>query len=67
VAAINAAFRPSPEAADRAGRIVAAARDHGAGAFRLDGEMVDAPVIRRARAVLAAETAFSTAPVAHEE
>ena len=58
VPAVNAVFSPSPDAVSRARRIVDAARDQGSGAFRLDGQMIDAPVIRRASAVLAAAAAF---------
>jgi citrate lyase subunit beta/citryl-CoA lyase len=60
VSPVNAVFSPSPEAVLRAERIVAAAGVHGAGAFRLDGQMVDAPVIQRARALLARATAVSS-------
>jgi citrate lyase subunit beta/citryl-CoA lyase len=58
VSAVNAVFSPAPEAVLQAERVVEAARVHGSGAFRLDGRMVDAPVIRRASALLAAAAAF---------
>lgn len=54
VPVINAAFTPSPEAQARARRIVAAfAAQPAAGVINLDGEMLDAPHLRQARAVLA--------------
>jgi citrate lyase beta subunit len=34
--------------------VLEASARHGTGAFRLDGEMVDAPVLQRARSFLAA-------------
>ncbi|MBV8754971.1 MAG: CoA ester lyase [Hyphomicrobiales bacterium] len=53
---LNAAFSPTPEEIDRAGRMVAAfeaAKAKGDGAFLFDGKMVDEPVVARARALLA--------------
>lgn len=50
---IHAAFAPDPAERAWARRVVAAQRDKPVGAFRLDGKMVDAPVIARARQVLA--------------
>ena len=53
VAAINAAFIPSPAEVERARRIVALfADDPGAGALQLDGAMVDAPHLKQARRLL---------------
>jgi citrate lyase subunit beta / citryl-CoA lyase len=52
VEAVNAAFSPSPEALDAARALLAAAEGQ-AGAFRFEGKMVDAPVLARARALLA--------------
>ena len=49
---LNAAFAPSAEELAWAQRVVAAAADQG-GAFVVDGRMVDAPVIARARQILA--------------
>ncbi|KRA45732.1 HpcH/HpaI aldolase/citrate lyase family protein [Devosia sp. Root635] len=49
---LNAGFAPSAEDRAWAERVVAAAAG-GAGAFSVDGNMVDAPVIARARAILA--------------
>ena len=59
VSPVNDVFSPAPEAVERARRIVDAARANGTGAFRLDGEMIDAPVIARAHAVLAAARTFT--------
>jgi len=53
IAPVRAAFAPSEQELAWANRILAAAQDNPAGAFRLDGEMVDAPVIARARRVVA--------------
>lgn len=50
VAAVNAAFSPSPEEVDHARRVVAAA-GNGA-ASRVDGQLVDVPVLERSRRVL---------------
>lgn len=52
---VQAAFAPSDEAIRHARRVIEAARQHqqaGAGAFTLDGKMVDAPVVRAAERVL---------------
>ncbi|RAI02117.1 CoA ester lyase [Acuticoccus sediminis] len=54
VAPLNAAFTPSDDEAARAEAILAAheaAEREGRGAFALDGRMIDAPAIVRARAV----------------
>jgi (S)-citramalyl-CoA lyase len=53
VAVIHAAFVPARQELEWARRVVAAHRDTAAGTFMLDGKMVDAPVIARARLVLA--------------
>jgi citrate lyase subunit beta/citryl-CoA lyase len=53
VAAVNAAFAPSEAQLDWARRVLEAAKSAN-GAFRLDGQMVDAPVIARARSLLEA-------------
>ena len=50
VAWANAAFAPTQEEIDAARQVVDAARD---GAYAVDGRMVDAPFLARARAVLA--------------
>ncbi|KNY13270.1 hypothetical protein AKG11_30150 [Shinella sp. SUS2] len=55
VGVANNGFAPSPERIEQARRIVEAAdtaRAHGAGAIGLDGNMIDAPVLRRARNLL---------------
>ncbi|MFY3936976.1 HpcH/HpaI aldolase/citrate lyase family protein [Achromobacter xylosoxidans] len=53
VPVIHAAFAPDPAELAWARRVVDAHRDKAAGTFMLDGKMVDAPVITRARRVLA--------------
>jgi len=53
----NAAFTPAPEELARAERIVAAFREaeaKGAAAVEVDGQMVDYPIVHRARALLEA-------------
>ncbi len=50
---VHAAFVPSPEELDWARRVVAEADRSGALAFRVDGRMVDLPLIERARRLLA--------------
>lgn len=51
VPVLNAAFAPSAEEIAWAGRVVEAAKGND-GAFALDGQMIDRPVVERARAVL---------------
>jgi citrate lyase subunit beta/citryl-CoA lyase len=54
--AINAAFSPSPAEIEHARRVVAAfeeAERAGRGSTSLDGQVVDVPVVKRARALLA--------------
>jgi len=53
VAPVHAAFAPNEQELAWAQRVLAAAAENPAGAFRLDGEMVDGPVIARARRVVA--------------
>ena len=53
VALANEVFRPTDEEIAFAQRVVAAAGQTSAGAFTVDGRMIDAPFIRRAHAVLA--------------
>lgn len=53
VAAVNAAMSPSDDEAAWAERVIAAGSDGSAGAVRVDGAMVDAPVLARARRILA--------------
>lgn len=52
VAVVHAALAPSADELDWARRVVAAA-ESGAAAFQVDGQMVDAPVLSRARRLLA--------------
>ena len=53
---LNEAFAPSPAALDKARRMVAAfdeATSLGRGAFAFEGEMVDLPIVERARRLIA--------------
>ncbi|MCS6774470.1 MAG: CoA ester lyase [Thermoflexales bacterium] len=50
---VNRAFSPSDEEIAQALRIVQAAAAHPAGAFALDGRMVDEPIVKQAQGVLA--------------
>jgi (S)-citramalyl-CoA lyase len=52
IAVIHAAFAPSELELDWARRVVTIARDTGSFAFKVDGKMVDLPVIERARQML---------------
>ena len=52
VATVNAGFSPTPEALDWARRVIAASAAAGGAAVAVDGKMVDAPVIARARRLL---------------
>ena len=52
VEAVRRAYRPSDDELARARRILERAADN-VGAFQLDGEMIDAPVVRQA-AIIAA-------------
>ena len=54
VALANAAFAPSPDELALARRIVAAAGATQAGAFVVDGRMIDLPFLKRAQALVAA-------------
>jgi citrate lyase subunit beta / citryl-CoA lyase len=51
-AIVNAAFAPTDAQVQWARRVLDAAKNANGGAFRVDGQMVDAPVIARARALL---------------
>jgi len=56
IAPVQAAFTPDGEAAARARHLVAAFEAHqekGTGAFALDGRMIDMPLVKAARNVLA--------------
>lgn len=60
----NEVFRPSAEEIARALRVLAAAEQaglQGRGAFALDGEMIDAPAIRRAEAIVAISRRLASA------
>ncbi|AEQ50206.1 HpcH/HpaI aldolase/citrate lyase family protein [Pelagibacterium halotolerans] len=49
---LNAVFTPTSKEIDWAQRVLAAAQETKAGAFTIDGRMIDAPVIARARSIL---------------
>lgn len=53
VPVLNAAFTPSEAQVTWARRVVEAAGTNRQGAFALDGKMIDAPVVARARGILA--------------
>lgn len=53
VAHVNAGFQPDADALARARKIVDAAMTSGRGAFRLDGQLIDEPVIEQAKRILA--------------
>jgi citrate lyase subunit beta/citryl-CoA lyase len=53
VAAVNEGLAPTPAQRAWAQRVLEAAARLGSGALRLDGEMIDAPVLQRARRFLA--------------
>lgn len=61
VAAIRAAFAPSDAEAAWARRLLAEFSAHG-GVFRFEGRMVDEPVLRHARAILARTARGATSP-----
>lgn len=52
VETVHAALKPAQADIDWAQRVLAAARQNPAGAFRFEGKMVDAPILARARQVL---------------
>ena len=49
---VNAVFTPTPEAVERARRIVEADAKHAGAVFSLDGRMIDRPLVEQARYVL---------------
>jgi citrate lyase subunit beta/citryl-CoA lyase len=53
VAAVNAGFRPQPAEVAWAEKVVEAPARSGGNAVRLEGKLIDIPVIERARAILA--------------
>ena len=55
VEAVRRLFAPTPDEIDWAARVVTAANTH-AGAFALDGKMVDRPVLLKAQAILGRRT-----------
>jgi citrate lyase beta subunit len=59
---IRGAFAPSPEELAAAGRIVAAFEASPGGVVVIDGKMVDAPVVERARRVVGAASSSPGAP-----
>ncbi|BBG02498.1 MULTISPECIES: HpcH/HpaI aldolase/citrate lyase family protein [Pseudonocardia] len=52
VPVVRKAFRPTDDEVAHAHAVLAAAERHGGGVFRLDGRMVDAPLLAHAREVL---------------
>jgi citrate lyase subunit beta/citryl-CoA lyase len=63
IAIANAAFLPKPAEVEQARRVLAAAVDaeaRGIGAFLVDGDMIDAPFLMRARAIVALADAHAT-------
>jgi len=61
IALANEIFLPGDEAIAFARRVVDAAAQTGAGAFTVDGRMIDAPFLKRAHAVLAMARKFTAA------
>ncbi|AKR56699.1 Citrate lyase beta chain [Devosia sp. H5989] len=53
VPVLNGAFMPSDEQVAWARRVIEAVEANGEGAFALDGKMIDAPIVTRARNILA--------------
>ena len=53
VPVLNAAFEPTQDEIAWAQRVLSGVESHGGNAFALDGQMVDAPVVDRARRILA--------------
>src|SRR5690606_36495193 len=53
VKAVHEAFAPSDQERDWARRVLAEFERTGSAAFQVDGQMVDAPVIERARRIMA--------------
>ena len=51
--AVHEVFTPSDDEVLEARRVLAHAEAHGAGATRLDGELIDAAVVARARRLVA--------------
>lgn len=53
VPVIHKAWQPNTEALAWARKVIEAAKQSGVGAFRLDGQMIDAPVLTRAQKLIA--------------
>jgi citrate lyase subunit beta/citryl-CoA lyase len=51
VGVVNEAFTPEEDRVDWARRVLSAAEEHDAGVFRVDGEMIDAPLVAQAERV----------------
>jgi citrate lyase subunit beta / citryl-CoA lyase len=65
----HAAFSPSAEAVERARRLIAtyeAALAEGEGVVSFEGQMVDQPMLRHARSVIAAESSATGGPARQE-
>ncbi len=61
MAALNAAFTPTPDEVAHARKLVEADRQaaaEGRGSFSVDGKMIDIPVVERARKLLARHEAI---------
>jgi citrate lyase subunit beta/citryl-CoA lyase len=58
VAAVNAALAPTPQELDWARRVIDACEASAGAALAVDGKMVDAPVLKRAQALLAASASL---------
>lgn len=56
IASINAGFLPQPAEVAWAAKVIEAAQRSGDNAVRLDGKLIDLPIIARARAILAQST-----------
>lgn len=52
-ASVRRSFTPSDDQLDWASRVLASAAEHGEGASSTDGEMIDRPIIERARSIWA--------------
>nr|WP_222132017.1 CoA ester lyase [Pseudonocardia sp. C8] len=52
VSVVREAFRPTDREVAEAREMLAAAAEHGGGVFRLDGRMIDAPILAHAREIL---------------
>lgn len=61
VAAVNAAFRPTPQELDWARRVLAADEASAGAATAVDGKMIDKPVVEKARRMVAEAAAGNAA------